>query len=244
MTSHTSIVRPRQLSVVFVALLGLVGGCAQPAPGGREPGPGPGPGTYKPDDVVLRVDIVDGFIPQEYLVTRLPKVSVYGDGRVITEGPVIDIYPSPALPNVLVQTISPAGVNALVTRALDHGVGSGVDFGQPTIMDAPSTRFAVLTDEGPLVSSVNALTEGDGGLTAAQRSARSALQDLLDDLSDLSKTLGPDAVGEQKPYQPRVLAAVSREWTAPEPLPPNPNGHGPVQPCLADRSARYPDSAA
>jgi hypothetical protein len=216
MTSRTSIFRPRQLSVVFVVLLGLVGGCAQPGPGGRGPGPGPGPGTYQPDDVVLRVDLVDGFIPREYLVTRLPKVSVYGDGRVITGGPVIDIYPYPALPNVLVQTISPAGVNALVVGALDHGVGNGADVGQPNIMDAASTRFTVLTDEGPLVSSANALFEGDGGLTAAQRSARSALRDLLDDLADLSKTLGPDAVGEQEPYQPKVLAAVSREWTAPD----------------------------
>ena len=176
----------------------------------------PGPGTYKADDVVLRVDLVDGFLPRENLITRLPKVSVYGDGRVITGGPVIDIYPYPSLPNVLVQTISPAGVNALVTRALDHGVGSGADFGQPNIMDAASTRFTVLTDEGPLVSSANALGEGDGGLSAGQRSARSALRDLLDDLSDLSKTLGPDAVDEQKPYQPKVLAAVSREWTAPD----------------------------
>jgi hypothetical protein len=41
------------------------------------------------------------------------------------------------------------------------------------------------------------------------------LRDLLDDLGDLSKTLGPDMVDEQEPYQPDVLAAVSRQRTEP-----------------------------
>jgi hypothetical protein len=173
---------------------------------------------YGPDDVVLRVDLVDGFIPREYLVTRLPIISVYGDGRVITEGPVIDIYPSPAMPNVLVRTVSPAGIRALITLALDHGVGSGTDFGQPDVYDAPSTRFTVLTDEGLLVSSANALdyNEERDGLTAPQVSARRELRELLDDLSDLPRTLGPNAVDKEEPYRPEVLAAVSREWTAPE----------------------------
>ncbi len=216
MTLQTSIGRRRHQGIALLALLALVGGCAQPTSGGRESGPGPG--TYGPDDIVLRVDVVDGFIPREYLVTRLPIISVYGDGRVITEGPVIDIYPSPALPNVLVQNISPAGIKALVTLAIDHGVGSGADLGQPLVYDAPSTRFMVLTDEGPLVSSANALDYNDerDGLSAAHVSARRELRELLDDLADLSRTLGPDAVDQQQPYQPEVLAVVSREWTAPE----------------------------
>jgi hypothetical protein len=231
MTLHTSTRRRRHVGAVLLTLLALVGGCAQTTPGGRplptssggEPGPA---GTYGPDDIVLRVDIVDGFIPREYLVTRLPIITVYGDGRAITQGPMIDIYPSPALPNVLVQTISPAGINALVRLALDRGVGNEVAMPEPIVYDAPSTRFTVLTDVGPRVTNANALDHPDegGGLNAAQRSARQALRDLLDDLTDLSKTLGPDAVDEQKQYQPEVLAAVSREWTAAE----SPNV--PVQP--------------
>ncbi len=219
MTSQTSMWRRRQAGVVSLALLALVAGCAaQPAPGPRVSGPGPGPGTYRPDDLVLRVDLVDGFIPREYIVTRLPIISVYGDGRVITEGPVIDISPAPALPNVLVQAVSPAGVSAIVRRVLDRGVGSGTDFGTPNIYDAPSTRFSVLTDRGLLVSDAYALdftADNGGGLTAAQLSARNGLRDLLDDLADLSRTFGPDVVDEHEPYRPDVLAAVARERTEP-----------------------------
>ena len=229
---------PFGVAMASLALLAVVSGCAQPGPGGGGPGqsPGPGPRTYGPDEVVLRVEHVDGFVPVEYLVTRLPIISVYGDGRVITEGPVIAIYPSPALPNVLVRTISMAGVDALVTRALAHGVGRETDLGQPPVADAPSTRFSVLTDAGPQVTSVNALGIGDEdyGLTPAQRAARRELRDLLDDLNDLPKTLGPEASSEQTPYEPEAIAAISRSWSDPRspgtPIQPEKPWPGPALP--------------
>jgi hypothetical protein len=215
MKSHTSGRRLLPFGVACLALLSVLSGCAKPVPGGG--GSGPGPRTYAPDEVVLRVDIVDGFVPAEFVVTRLPIISVYGDGRVITEGPVITIYPGPALPNILVRTISMAGVDALVRRALASGVGRDTDLGQPPVADAPSTRFTVLTDAGSQVTQVNALGIGDEdyGLTAEQRSARRALRDLLNDLADLPGTLGPDAAGAQRPYEPDAVAAVSQAWTDP-----------------------------
>jgi hypothetical protein len=149
----------------------------------------------------------------ELFVAQLPIVSVYGDGRVITEGPKVTVDPPPALPNVLVRRISLAEVNALVARTVDHGVGRDIDFGQPDIYDAPGTRFTVLTDRGRLVINVYALGV-DYGLNEAQISARRALQDLIDDLKDLPNTLGRDVADEQ-PYEPAALAAISREWTEP-----------------------------
>jgi hypothetical protein len=50
--------------------------------------------------LVLRAEYTGGFISPSVLVGRLPIVSVYADGRVITEGPVEAIFPGPALPNV------------------------------------------------------------------------------------------------------------------------------------------------
>ncbi len=219
MRLHSARRRCFSLALTSLTLLAMASGCAQPVPGGG-PGPGPdtGPGSYGPDDLVLRVEHVGGFVPVDSLVTRLPILSVYGDGRVISEGPVIAIFPSPALPNLLVRTISPAGVDALVTRALAQGVGRARDFGQPPIADAPSTRFTVLTDDGPKVTEVYALDMGDegSGLTAEQRSARRALQQLLEDLNDLPKTLGPEASDEQEPYQPKAVAAISHAWSDPQ----------------------------
>ena len=94
MTLHTAHRRVFCLALASLALLVVVSGCAQPVPGGGGPGPstGPGPRIYGPDDVVLRVDYVGGFVPVEDVVSRLPLVSVYGDGRVITLGPVIAIF--------------------------------------------------------------------------------------------------------------------------------------------------------
>lgn len=217
MTIHGDVARRlAPVGVVLFGLLASLGGCARPGsgPGGDQPAPG----AYGGGDVVLRVEYTGGFVPVEALLTRLPIVSVYGDGRVITEGPVIAIYPGPALPNILVQTIGTADVVRLATLALSAGVGSVDDLGQPPVADAPSTRFTVLTDAGPRVTEVYALglTDEGSGLTAAQRAAREALQKLLDDLTDLSATLGPDAVSAAQPYQTDAVAVVSRPWTDPE----------------------------
>jgi hypothetical protein len=216
MTMHGDVAR--RFALVGLALFGLVAslaGCARPGsgPGGDTPAPG----TYGANDVVLRVEYTGGFVRVETLLTRLPVVSVYGDGRVITEGPVILIYPGPALPNVLVQTIGTADVERLATLALSAGVGSAGDLGQPPVADVPSTRFTVLTDAGPRVTEVYALgvTDGESGLTAAQRAARQALQKLLDDLTDLSATLGTGAVSAAQPYQAKAVAVVSQPWTDP-----------------------------
>jgi hypothetical protein len=216
MTIHGDVAR--RLALVGLALFGLVAsldGCARP--GSRPGGDKPTPGTYRAGDVALRVEYTGGFVPVETVLTRLPVVSVYGDGRVITEGPVVAIDPGPALPNVLVQTIGTADVGNLATLALSAGVGSGEDLGLPPVADAPSTRFTVLTDAGPRVTEVYALgiTDGGSGLTAAQRAARQALQKLVEDLTDLSATLGPDAVSAAQPYRPEAVAVVSRPWTDP-----------------------------
>ncbi len=113
------------------------------------------------------------------MVTRLPLLTVYGDSRVISEGPQVAIYPGPALPNVLVQKISSISVDSLVNARLSHGVGRGIDLGQPLVADAPSTKFTVLTKDGPKLTEVYALGIGDdgSGLTAEQKSARRALRE-------------------------------------------------------------------
>jgi hypothetical protein len=240
MMSYPSDGRRSALAVASLALLALVSGCAQPSPAvrgsgaGPSSGAGPGPGTYAPDDLVLRVELVHGFM-REYFVAHLPIVSVYGDGRVITEGPATAISPYPALPDVRVRRITSAGVDALVVRALERGVGRDLDFGRVEVYDAPGTKFTVLTDSGQLVTDVYALdsTDDSRNLTDAQRSARRALQDLIADLTDLPTTLGADS-GEEVPYVPEAMVAISRPWTEPgsmdQPAQPERVWPGPVLP--------------
>ena len=203
--------------LALVALLVTMGACAQPGTGTGPGGDRAPASSYGADDLVLRVEYTGGFMPVESLFTRVPIISVYGDGRVITEGPVPAIYPGPALPNLQVQMVGPDDVVDLAGRALAAGVGRDGDFGQPSVADAASTRFTVLSDQGPQVTEVYALeiTDDGLGLTGNQRDARRSLQELLGDLTDLSKTLGPDVVNVSQPYQAESVAVVSREWTDP-----------------------------
>jgi hypothetical protein len=193
----------------------LLAACAQQPSSPGSPDRGGARTNYTPDEVVLRIEYVGGFVPVQTLATRLPIVTVYGDGRVITEGPVIAIYPGPALPNLVERRISAAGLNRLVTMAVEAGVGDDVDYGTPPVADVPETRFTVSTTKGVQTSQVFALGFDDG-LTAAQKAARQKLRDLQDALIDLPLTLGDEAAGEERPYEPVALAAVTYPYVATE----------------------------
>jgi hypothetical protein len=203
----------RLLPLALLPVL-LLAACAQPASPGAT-GQGGARTNYRPDEVVLRIEHLGGFVPAQTLAARLPVVTVYGDGRVITEGPVIAIYPGPALPNILERRISAADMNRLVTMAVDAGVGADIDYGTPWVTDVPDTKFTVSTTDGVLTSTVYAL-DMDEGLTAAQIAARQKLRDLRDALTDLPGTLGADAAGEERPYEPVALAAVTSPYVDPD----------------------------
>jgi hypothetical protein len=175
------------------------------------------PASYEPDAVALRVDSLGGFpLPPPFPLTSLPPVTVYGDGRVVTEGPVIAIYPGPALPNVLVRTISDQAIRQLALLALEAGVGSQPDLGYTMLMDANTTVFTVLTAGGELRTSVYALGDETGSLTGDQIQARRRLDRLRDQLLDLPTTLGTSALGDETPYEPEALAVLTRPWSDPE----------------------------
>ncbi|MGI5247408.1 hypothetical protein [Dactylosporangium sp. CA-139066] len=195
-----------KLSCLVVVAGALLAGCASPTVAG------PPATTYAPADLVLQVRIFGGFVPVSVTVTQMPEISVYGDGRVITNGPTPAIYPGPALPNVQVTRIAQADVSALTRRALDAGVGNGEDAGTPSVADAPATRITVRTDAGLVSTDVMALGLEDATLSRDQRAVRKRMQDLVADLRDLRKTLGKDHIDEPAPYEPARLAAVAGEW--------------------------------
>jgi hypothetical protein len=202
------------LLLLLVACAGQAGGTAPDAPQ-ADPGL---PGA--PDELVLQVSYTGGFVTPDMLAARLPLVSVHADGRVLTEGPVIAIYPGPAWPNVQVQQIDRAAVHDLVDRARAAGVTDTADLGMPPLADVPSTRFTLATATGTTVREVYALIEStgmepaDSGLTEEQLAARAELRAFLDELTDLPGTLGADAVSPAVPYEPAAVAAVVRPWPA------------------------------
>ncbi|MCZ2816592.1 hypothetical protein [Modestobacter sp. VKM Ac-2984] len=199
-------------------------GAAPPGPSGETPTESETVSLPEGEDaLVLQVADVGGFTTPEMLAARLPIVTVYADGRVITQGPVPDIYPAPAWPNVQVQQVDQATVRELAERALDAGIAETADLGSPPLADATSTRFTLNTAERSLQREVYALRESTGGLpgepdaggiTEEQEEARAQLQDLLDDLTDLSQTLYSEGQTPES-YRPEAVAALARPWTEP-----------------------------
>jgi hypothetical protein len=170
-----------------------------------------------PSGLVLQVAHTGGFTTPEALATRLPLVSVYGDGRVLTQGPQIAVWPAPALPNVQVTRVDDAAVRDLVEHAVEAGVTGTGDLGEPPLADAPTTRFTLATAEGTTVREVYALAETpDGSVTAEQAEARGRLRDLVDELTGL-------AAGPAEAYEPQSVAAVVRPYTGGDPELPQPD---------------------
>ncbi|MDG4797163.1 hypothetical protein [Micromonospora sp. WMMD1082] len=172
--------------------------------------------SYSADAVVFRMDHTGGFVTPAMLATRLPAISVYGDGRVITQGPVPMIYPGPALPNLQVGTIGAAELEELITAARAAGVGGGADLGTPPVADAPSTRFTVLGDNGVEQLEVYALAESGGtetGLTGDQQAGRDRLREFADSLTAESGPLAAAQASTQA-YAPTAVAAVAEPWVA------------------------------
>lgn len=219
-------------SVLALAVLILLTACAQRGPDGPDPSKTTAaPGQASPaDGLVVQVTHTGGFLTPELVAARLPLVSVYADGRIITQGPQTLIHPSPALPDLRVQHVDEDAVRTLVDRALQAGVGDSTDLGQPPVADAPSTRFTVVTEDETYVREVYALGAesppgppgGDlpggtaGGLTAEQEAARADLRELVRVLSDPAAAFPADTIGESEPYIPDAVAGVVTQWTDPQ----------------------------
>ncbi|NHC43745.1 hypothetical protein [Motilibacter aurantiacus] len=207
----------RLTTLTALLVPGLAAACGQ---AGKEAGVADAPASEAPPDssLVLRVDHTGGFVTPQTLATRLPLVSVYADGRVITAGPQTAVYPGPALPNLVQRTIAREDVDELVELALAKGVAGTADLGRPGVTDMPSTRFTVVSGGRQHVLEAYALVRDEmagAGLTDAQEQARAELLELVDALSDLPSTLGPEAAAPEQPYVATSVAAVSAPWVAP-----------------------------
>lgn len=208
--------RLRGALIAAAVPLSLLSACAQPVGNDAAAAPGPAESSTAPlpgaDDLVLRAEAYGGFVPADLIVGRLPMVSVYGDGRVIAEGPAPAIYPPAALPNLQVQMIPPELVRELARQALAAGVKNGADFGRPSVADAPTTRVTVITGGDTQSVAAEALGEAqstDPGLTAGQRAARSKLSAYVKKLTGLSSAPG---LSDPVAYQPATVAVLARPW--------------------------------
>ena len=164
-------------------------------------------------DLVLRVMIAGGLVPPGVDLGRVPMVSVYGDGHVISEGPQIAIYPGPLLPNLQLQVLNAAGMR----RLLDAAAAAGLlvpDSSYPSygIADAPTTFFTLVADGCTHHVDAAALIESDltTGMDRQTIEARAKLLAFLDSLTDLPTLVGAANVTDGGPYEAPGYRIISR----------------------------------
>ena len=158
-----------------------------------------------PDSPLLQIDLGGGFVMVGYDFSTVPQLTVYADGRVIVTGPQIEIFPAPALPNLQVEQLSEADVEALIAAAFDAGLlGEIPDYGEPLITDVPTTFVTLTVDghqyvhaayalgigEGEAMAGDDDLTPADLGITEEQLAARIALSTFIADANELVGSAG------------------------------------------------------
>lgn len=164
-----------------------------------------------PNEVVLRVETGGGFVPVEYNLTMVPEFTLYGDGRVIVTGPVIMIFPGPAMPNLQTTVVSQETVQSIQQAAREAGLfETGFDYGRPGITDVATTTFTVNAGGQTYRSDVYALgmETGAGGLTMEQQQARGALSEFMGKLMGLTAFVDEEPTWES--YDFEALAVYSR----------------------------------
>ncbi|GAB1691491.1 hypothetical protein KRM28CT15_32940 [Krasilnikovia sp. M28-CT-15] len=198
----------------------LLGACARTTAGAAAgdaaaPGASGNPPAPAGDALVLRVEHYGGFVGTNLRVGRIPDVSVYADGRVITQGPQIAIYPGPALPNLVVLQVTPERVTELARQATDAGVRSGAELGRPGVADATTTRVTAVTGGAKYTVDAYALSEAqsqDPALTPAQNAARTKLAGFVRELTDLSTAA---SAAKPEPYVAQKVAVLATPWVKP-----------------------------
>ena len=146
--------------MVIVACTAGSGSSTGPTPSASTP-PAPSSSPSVSSELILRVANEGGFIAPGVLRAGLPTVSVYADGRIVSQGAVPAIYPGPLVPPLVYRSVGPDGARAILKAAEAAGL-TGADALYPggPVADAPQTVFTVVHDGGRTVSRFNALGIG------------------------------------------------------------------------------------
>jgi len=187
------------------------------------------------DQVVLRIEQSGGFVAVQYNLTRMPMLSLYGDGLYVTPGPQIEIYPGPALPALAQQRLTPEAVQLLIQAAIDAGLDSDHSYTTMMVSDAPTTTFTLTIDGETHTTDVYALDfdmHGAKGMAKDEEQARKDLAAFQAKATDLG-WLPSGSVTDEGMYQPSALRIFSGPYEGDENLHQSPIAW-PLTPGLAE----------
>lgn len=186
---------------------------------GPQPTLVPNPISYPTgaDELVLQITNTGGFVPQEYLLSQLPVASLYGDGRLIVEGPQIAIFPPPALPNLLVTRLNAEGMQTILARAEGVGLLNGdqvYDDLTSVVTDVGYTNFYTNAGGATSLVSVYALGFEDDSVPSEHQELFRELASFLDFVLAASTSMPGSSIDEpQAPYRFEQLRVYSMPVT-------------------------------
>ena len=152
-------------------------------PAGGTPVASPAAGTPASGDatgILVRVEFVGGFVPPTVNLLNAPTYQLTDDGREITQGPQILIYPPPALPNFQVATLTDAGIQSIMDAAAAAGlVGQDQDYRNDQVTDLPTVTITVVADGVTAVTQAYGLDMLAPGTTGDLADARDRINAFL-----------------------------------------------------------------
>jgi hypothetical protein len=150
----------------------------------------------------VRIEQTGGMMPPWETLRWYPSVAFYADGRLITQGPQVELYPGPALPSLVVTHFSQDAIDQVLQWAAQAGLqGPDRQLG-PMILDAGSTVFTVVHAAGTTHhTSVTDLSANDPEI--------GALRQFQDVMSNLRQWLADDVASDETPYLFDRLRVIS-----------------------------------
>jgi hypothetical protein len=215
--------RTRSFAIALLMPILLLAACGRLNDDGGAGGSGSTGGTggiahpSGSDELVLRVQTGGGFVPVEYNLRAVPGFSLFGDGTLIVEGPMIEIYPPPALPNLQASRLTEEAVQAILAEAEAAGLlGSDANHDYPCIADAPTTTFTVVAEGATHTVSAYALGfeegMGQGSCAGVDEEARVELTEFSQMLGDLSSWLPQGSIGAEEEHVPSEMRVYVRPY--------------------------------
>jgi hypothetical protein len=200
----------RRLVPVAVLAAVALAACAGSSSGGSSPPRAP----TSPDEVVVRVVTEGAYFAETRRPDHLPKLSVFGDGRVVVVGPTTLEYPGPALPNLQEFRVTPDGL----ARVLDAARAAGLlgdeppDYGKPGITDQATTTVTVRADGVTRRADAYALGfKGRlSGVTPEQSDNRRRLERFIEQAGDVDALRDDVVPGSERRYEPTALGVLVR----------------------------------
>ena len=183
------------------AAVGSAQGGATASPTGT-PAPAATASAATVGPLLARIEYSGGAVTEGFALTRLPSLSLYADGTVITQGTAwLSSDPRPLVAPESVQRLTPAGLARVRARIAAARLSSAA-YPAAAPGDAPDTVLRL--DGGRVVVRLGSANPG-ASFPPAEAAARRPADDLVAALADIPALAGPGGVSAPEPYVPSAL---------------------------------------